>query len=121
MALVGIQEWIAVSEPDEGRLKESALLQAGRAGDTVALEHLLGLHKPVLVAFCHGILGHAEDAEDAAQETFLRALDRLPSFRGESAFRTWLFRIAANICLRWKATRAPTESWDKERLTLHSP
>lgn len=115
MALVGVQGWLAVSERESGAVAEAALLRAGRAGDAAALEQLLGLHKQALVAFCRGILGHAEDAEDAVQETFLQALHGLAGFRGEAAFRTWLFRIAVNICLRWKATRRLTEPWDEER------
>lgn len=89
---------------------EAALLRAGRAGDRAALEQLLALHQRALYSLCYGILGHAEDAEDAVQETFLRALDALSRFRGEAAFRTWLFRIALNLCLGWKSRRrqAPT-------------
>jgi RNA polymerase sigma-70 factor (ECF subfamily) len=117
MALVGVQGWSMVSEREGEAAAEAALLRAGRAGDGAALEQLLGLHKRALVQFCHGFLGHAEDAEDAAQETFLRALDGLAGFRGEAAFRTWLFRIAVNTCLRWKAERRPMEAWEEELAT----
>jgi RNA polymerase sigma-70 factor (ECF subfamily) len=105
---------------------EAALLRAGRAGDRAALEQLLALHQRALYSLCYGILGHTEDAEDAVQETFLRALDALSRFRGEAAFRTWLFRIALNLCLRWKSTRlhAPlsldVELWLPEG-ALHTP
>jgi RNA polymerase sigma-70 factor (ECF subfamily) len=105
---------------------EAALLRAGRAGDRAALEQLLALHQRALYSLCYGILGHTEDAEDAVQETFLRALDALSRFRGEAAFRTWLFRIALNLCLRWKSTRrhAPisldVELWMPEG-ALHGP
>src|SRR5262249_43133620 len=58
-------------------------------------------------ALCYGILTHAEDAEDAVQETFLRALRALPQFRQEAAFRTWLFRIAVNVCLKCRGARRP--------------
>jgi RNA polymerase sigma-70 factor, ECF subfamily len=73
---------------------EAALLRAGRAGDEDALAQLLARHKRPLCALCHGILAHPDDVEDAVQETFLRALRALPGFRGDAAFRTWLFRIA---------------------------
>jgi RNA polymerase sigma-70 factor, ECF subfamily len=106
---------VGQAEREEGSATEAALLRAGRAGDHAALEQLLSLHYRSLFAFCHGILGHAEDAEDAVQETFLGALRALPGFRGDAAFRTWLFRIALNLCLRWKASRRPTEPWDEER------
>jgi RNA polymerase sigma-70 factor (ECF subfamily) len=133
--MVTVQEFYAVRQRDEGETDrppgpeeryrhevmarvaadEAALLQAGRAGDLAALDRLLAAHKHALFVLCSGILGHAEDAEDAVQETFLRALHGLARFRGESAFRSWLFRIAINVCLRWKAGRRPTELWDEER------
>lgn len=114
--MVGIEERLTVSET-QGRLEaEAALIRAGLAGDRSALEQLLGPHKQSLVAFCFGILSSVEDAEDAAQETFLRALRALPGFRGDAAFRSWLFRIAINICLTWKRARHPTAPWEEERL-----
>jgi RNA polymerase sigma-70 factor (ECF subfamily) len=96
----------------EGPAAEAALLRAGQAGDPAALERLLALHKRSLYALCHGILGHPDDAEDAVQETFLRALRALAGFRGEASFRTWLCRIALHLCLRWKASRHPIAPWD---------
>jgi RNA polymerase sigma-70 factor (ECF subfamily) len=89
------------------------LLRSARGGDRVALEQLVVPHKQPLFALCYGMLGHADDAEDAVQETFLRALGELGRFRGEAAFRTWLFRIAVNLCLNWKRDRRPTEPWDE--------
>jgi RNA polymerase sigma-70 factor, ECF subfamily len=107
-------------ESESGPSAEVELLRAGLAGDRAALERLLALNKRVLYALCHGILGHPEDAEDAVQETFLRALRALPGFRGEASFRTWLCRIALHLCLRWKASRrhthafgAGTRPWDE--------
>jgi RNA polymerase sigma-70 factor (ECF subfamily) len=93
---------------------EAALLRAGRAGDHAALERLLALYRRPLFSLCLGILGHPEDAEDAAQETFLRALRALPHFREDAAFRTWLFRIGVNVCLKHKSAHRPTEPWDDE-------
>jgi RNA polymerase sigma-70 factor, ECF subfamily len=113
--MVDLQGWCAVAEVPEGPAAEIDLLQAGRAGDRRALEQLVALHKQTLFALCHSILGHAEDAEDAVQETFLRALRALPRFRGEAAFRTWLLRIAINVCLNWKRDQRPTEPWDEAR------
>jgi RNA polymerase sigma-70 factor (ECF subfamily) len=112
--MIGIREWPAVNESEGGPAAEAVLLRAGQAGDAAALEQLLGLHKAPLYALCRGILGHVDDAQDAVQETYLRALRALPRFRGDSHFRTWLFRIAINVCLKWKATHHPTEPWDEE-------
>lgn len=111
------QRWVTAEGGSADRIRdtaEAALLRAGRAGDRAALEELLALHKRSLHAFCYGILGHAEDAEDAVQETFLRALRALPSFREEASLRTWLSRIALNVCLKWKAARPPTQAWEGE-------
>jgi RNA polymerase sigma-70 factor, ECF subfamily len=113
--MVGVQEWSAVGERQGAPAAEAALIRAGRSGDRTALEQLLAPHKGALLALCHGILGHREDAEDAAQETVLRALRALPRFRGDARFRTWLLRIAVNLCLNWKRDRRPTEVWDEDR------
>jgi RNA polymerase sigma-70 factor (ECF subfamily) len=106
---------VAACEDDDGLTAEAALLRAGRDGDTAALDQLLALHERSLFALCYGILGHLHDAEDAVQETFLRALRALPGFRGDAAFRTWLFRIAVNVCLGAKANRSQAVPWDDER------
>lgn len=90
---------------------ERWLLPAQR-GDTEAIYRLLTPHQRMLAAFCHRMLGNAEDAEDAAQETFLRAMRSLNSFRQDASFRTWLFRIALHICIDWKRARRPADSLD---------
>jgi RNA polymerase sigma-70 factor (ECF subfamily) len=103
--MAGLQEWVVVGEIESGGAAHSALLRAAQAGDRAAADQLLAPHERPLFALCHGILGHADDAEDAVQETFLRALRALRGFRGEAAFRTWLYRIAVNVCLEWKRNR----------------
>ena len=111
-----IQGWAAGVSRGEERTG-AALLRAAQAGDPAALDQLLSPHARGLLLFCRGILGHAEDAEDAAQETLFRALRALPRFQQRQAsFRTWLFRIALNLCLDWKRDHRPTEPWDEEAL-----
>jgi RNA polymerase sigma-70 factor, ECF subfamily len=117
--MVKIQHWLgdccvaAPGESDEGPAAEARLLRDAQAGDPAALERLVARHKRPLFALCYGFLGHAEDAEDAVQETFLRALRALPRFRGDATLRTWLFRIAVNTCLNWKRDRSRDPASDR--------
>src|SRR5438094_2833262 len=121
VGMLGVRKWrwdARAGGPDqiaERPVTESQLLRAGQAGDRTALEQLLVPYERPLYALCRGMLGHADDAEDAVQETFLRALRGLPAFRGDAAVRTWLFRIAVNLCLEWKRARRPTEPWEEQR------
>jgi RNA polymerase sigma-70 factor (TIGR02960 family) len=91
---------------------EQATLEQARAGDRRAFQDLTDPYRRELLAHCYRMLGSLTDAEDMLQETLLAAWRGLAGFEGRSSLRSWLYRIATNICLnaiRAGARRIPTE------------
>ena len=77
-----------------------------QAGDADALEGVVEAIQADVYNLALRFLWHPQDAEDATQEILLRVITRLGSFRGESAFRTWVFRVACNALITMKKSRA---------------
>src|SRR5829696_9121121 len=86
--------------------------------DEAAFSRVAERHRRELHVHCYRMLGSFEDAEDAVQDTFLRAWRRRETFEGRSTIRAWLYRIATNACLDLLAKRRPEPATGGEVLWL---
>lgn len=104
-----------VDARDAARLEERAAIEACLAGDASAFDALVIRHQKSIQRVCYRFTGNTEDAADLTQEVFVKAYRSLPKFRGTSAFSTWLYRIAVNACLSFKASRKNrADDWDED-------
>lgn len=78
------------------------LLARFRDGDPSAFEDLVREYQDRIFNLCRYMLGNARDAEDAAQDVFFKAFQRLDDFKPEASLFTWLYRIGVNTCLDYK-------------------
>lgn len=78
---------------------DAALLQRFRAGERKAFDALVKRHERAILMLAVRYLGSLDDARDVAQKAFVQAYQQLAGFRGEASFRTWIYRIAANLAL----------------------
>jgi RNA polymerase sigma factor (sigma-70 family) len=94
-------------------MDDPALVEALRSGDPQAPRLLIERFQGVVFGLCYRMMGHREDAEDVAQEAFLRALRSIAGFDASRPLRPWLLEIAANRCrtaLARRARRPPAAS-----------
>ncbi|MFW5697703.1 MAG: RNA polymerase sigma factor [Fimbriimonadaceae bacterium] len=87
------------SNSNEDTLAEKRWLNALAKGDPTALGGLYDMYGERIFRYTFRMLGNRSDAEDATAETFLRVLRRSRDLRADGAFKTWLFRIARNLCI----------------------
>jgi RNA polymerase sigma-70 factor (ECF subfamily) len=95
----------------DGRLAmaDDATLVAACAQRTPgAFQELLSRYRRPAITLAYQMLGNLEDAEDVAQEAFVRVFQAIPRFRGQAAFSTWLYRIVTNLCLGNRRRRRAT-------------
>ena len=91
-----------------GDSDDRRLVERFKAGDEEAFDALVDRHSARAYQIAYGVLGNREDAEEVAQDAFIRMHKALPSFRGESEFTTWMYRIVTNLArnkYRWNKTR----------------
>jgi RNA polymerase sigma-70 factor, ECF subfamily len=84
-------------KPDSAALNEAVRL--AQQGDAAAFETIYQLHSRRVYALCMRMLGDPVEAEDLAQEAFMQVFRKIQTFRGESAFSSWLHRLTANVVL----------------------
>jgi len=103
-----------VYKPGEEEFNSDAWL-VGRAleNDLAAFEQLVERYQGKMVGYAARMLGDSEEAEDVAQEVFIKAYRSLGNFRGDSAFSTWIYRIATNLCIdrMRKRKRSPQQAY----------
>lgn len=80
-------------------LNEKEIISAVLSGNAEAFTHLVIAHQARIRLVCLGFLGSISEADDAAQDAFIKAYESLHTFKGDSAFSTWISRIASNHCL----------------------
>lgn len=85
--------------PQSTKLSEAEAIERAKQGDAEAFEYLYSLHKRRVYSLCLRMTGNTATAEDLTQEAFLQLFRKIGTFRGESAFSTWLHRMAVNVVL----------------------
>ncbi len=93
------------SEPSAPVLDEDELVRAARRGDLKAYDELVKRHQERIYATIYHMTSNHEDANDLAQEVFIKAFQALKSFKGGSSFYTWLYRIAVNKTINFLKQR----------------
>jgi len=84
---------------DASELTESEAIRLAQQGDAAAFERIYRLHSRRVFALCLRMVGNTTEAEDLTQEAFLQLFRKIHTFRGESAFSTWLHRLSVNVVL----------------------
>src|ERR1700686_2271518 len=111
-ASMKVQQPAKPLKPDAASLKEA--IRLAQQGDAAAFETIYKLHSRRVYALCLRMTGDPVEAEDLTQEAFLQLFRKIQTFRGESAFSSWLHRLTANIVLmRFRKKRPVPASLDE--------
>ena len=97
----------ATPRPPGLREDERQAIEACQRGEREVFDRLVERYQRDIYRLCYRYVNNHEDANDMAQEVFLKAYKAIGRFRGDSSFSTWLYRIAVNTCLNFRAARKP--------------
>lgn len=89
------------------RQDDREAIQACQRGEREAFDRLVERYQREVYRLCYRYVNNHHDANDLAQDVFLKAYRAIGGFRGDSAFSTWLYRIAVNTCLNFRSGRKP--------------
>jgi RNA polymerase sigma-70 factor, ECF subfamily len=107
----------AIVRPHESSLSEAEAIREAKNGNADAFEYLYRAHCKRVYGLCLRMIKNPAEAEDLTQHAFLQVYRKIGTFRGESGFSTWLYRVTANIVLmhlrRKKPTEIPAEDLDR--------
>lgn len=93
----------------EGELTEAEAIRQAKDGDAIAFEYLYQAHCRRVYGLCLRMIKNPAEAEDLTQQAFLQVYRKIGTFRGESGFSTWLYRVTANVVLMYLRRKKPTE------------
>lgn len=94
-----IASWLPSWPRDMEEPSDLELVERTKAGDTEAYSQLVRRHQHTIYNLCYRFMRNPSAAEDMAQEAFLKGFRMLRGFRGDSAFSTWMYRVACSVCL----------------------
>jgi len=97
--------------PGARATSEASDVALAAAGDQRAFEALYRLHVARIHSLARRMVGFEGDPDELTQDVFVRAWERLGTYRGEAAFGTWLHRLAVNVILNWRRTAAAERRW----------
>ncbi|MCS6896845.1 MAG: sigma-70 family RNA polymerase sigma factor [Nitrospira sp.] len=102
---------------------DAELVARSQRQDSDAFGRLIERHASAIVNLAYRMVGNQAEAEDLAQDTFITAFQALSTFRADSKFSTWLYRIAVNKCKDWLRSKKPGQGWHdvnvEEELDVH--
>jgi RNA polymerase sigma-70 factor (ECF subfamily) len=108
-----------IKKPGGSPDPDAAFVRAVQVGDMAAFDHLVVKHKDKLFNMVYWLLGDYQEANDCAQEIFIKVFKSIKKFRFQSSFSTWLYRIAINTCKN--RLKSSAYRWKKRTVSLENP